>query len=170
MAVLAGALVFASCGPSAAEVVAPVSQKVAQLEAQVAALTTTVSGINEWGNSVNDELVRLYDEIAEVSEASPPSVVVMPNVGPGRYKPDIYGANFEPGQTLTASTLVTRFEGGMPIETYVGPDGVATPFQADDLGSFHLTGSRLARDPGVYPLVVRDEAGNILASTVFIIE
>jgi hypothetical protein len=166
---LAGVFVFASCGPSAQEIVAP---EISSLKSQAAAIVSTLEGINEWAEDINGEVSRLATEVAEanmMAQKPEPKLLIVPNMGGGRYKAAYYGIGFEPNQTLTICMPVSR-EGQEPVKSCVGPGGIGAPFQTDDLGTFSFTGVRGPREPGVYPITVYDEADNALASAIMVIE
>lgn len=103
-------------------------------------------------------------------ERMPPTVMMVPNMGGARFKADCYGANFEPSETITVCIPITRVEGTVPIETFIGPGGVGGPFEVDELGSFHFSKVRAPQVPGVYPVRVYDEEGEMIASTVIVVE
>lgn len=99
------------------------------------------------------------------------AIMVVPNPQIGsRARIDVYGANFEPGETVKLGILIRRAEGTDPVETFIGPESKGAAFQCDDLGTFSVEGVRGPRGAGVYPVRVYDAEDNMIASTVLLVQ
>lgn len=103
------------------------------------------------------------------SERMPPAVSAIPNVGAPRADINIVGANFEPGEKVTVCYLLSRGseEAFYPAENIVdrSPGGL----EVDKLGSFQLK-VKLPQELGVWPVRVYDQKGEMIASTVVMVE
>lgn len=100
----------------------------------------------------------------------PPAVLVIPNVieAESGVKVDIVGANFEPGEKVRIGVM---FAPG--CENTPGKEGKGLALEVDELGSFYMKGEKITPvniSPGVYPVRVYDEKGEMIASTLIVVE
>jgi len=96
-------------------------------------------------------------------ERVPPVVLVMPNVGTPRAKVNFVGANFKPDEEVIVTILMFP-----DVETNLSgsPKGLTT--KVDELGSFQIK-RKLPLYPGVYPVRVYDERGEILCTSLVMV-
>lgn len=98
----------------------------------------------------------------------PPVVLVIPNVVAPGGKVAIVGANFEPGEKVRIGILI---EPG--IEFVPGAEGKGLTLEVNEVGSFQMSGEKMTPQnitSGVYPVRVYDEKGEMIASTLFVVE
>ena len=82
---------------------------------------------------------------------------------------EYFGANFIPGEFVDV-VLVMNLDPGRtaPLENAVSNDALG--LQIDVSGNFYIKAPKVPSMPGVYGVRVRDAQGNVIASTVLVIQ